>query len=248
MQVVRWLLGVAVKAKCGAMSKFDRTTAIGFLRCEKGGALRSDSVDHQRDVIATFAESSGYEIVAEFADDTDVNTSELPSGPGFAAMLKRFEANGVHTIIVSTAGSFAKDATVQAVGYSKLRQYGIDLLAADAPGAFVADLVTGRLVDRVLAVASDLDDAMKRAHLGGVGERLRVKSGPKHRKTYADMHPEAVLLAKRLHQAGLRKGVRLSLREISAKLAAGGHLKAGKPYHPEAVSRMIKGPRPRRPK
>jgi hypothetical protein len=62
------------------------------------------------------------------------------------------------------------------------------------------------------------------------------------------MHPDVVLLVKRIHQAALRKGERLSLRELSAKLATEGHLKGGKPYHLEVVNRMIRGPRPRRPK
>jgi hypothetical protein len=56
--------------------------------------------------------------------------------------------------------------------------------------------------------------------------------------------PQAVEMAKHLHQ--LSTPHPLSFRDISSRLAEGGHVnKAGKPYHPEEVRRMIKGPRPR---
>ena len=217
-------------------------TAVAFFR-RKGKGRAAKPSEQDRQLVAAFAERSRYEVVAEFVDDT--NLFGLPTGPGFAAMLKRFEANGVDTIIVSTAASFAKDATVQAVGYLKLRQYGIELVAADAPGAFVGDVATGEIVDRVLELAAHFDDAMKKARLRGLGERIRFKSNAPHRKTYSEIHPEATILAKSLHQASIRTGARLSLREISAKLADAGHLKNGKPFHPEAVKRMIRGSRPR---
>lgn len=220
------------------MTDTDKVTAIAFIRCDRKGSSKSPSADRQRGAIRKFAKRSGYEIIAEFADD-------LPTGPGFAAMLKRFEANGVDTIVVSTAASFALDPTEQAVSFAKFRQFGILLVAADAPGSFVADPATGALVDRVLKLAAQLDDAMRKAHLRGSGERIRIKPKHPHRRTYAEMHPEAVIFVKRLHQASIRTGSRLSLREISAKLADAGHLKNGKPFHPEVVKRMIRGSRPR---
>jgi DNA invertase Pin-like site-specific DNA recombinase len=57
--------------------------------------------------------------------------------PGFAAMLERIEGNGVRTIIVETASRFARDLMVQEVGHAKLRERGIDLIAADNPGSFI---------------------------------------------------------------------------------------------------------------
>ena len=163
-------------------------------------------------------------------------------------MLKRIEAHGVQTIIVATAGSFSHDATVQAVGYAKLREYGIDIIAADAPNAFIADAETEKTIARVIAMAAEFEKAVKSAQLRAVGERARIKSGPKHRKRYAELHPEVVLIVKRMHHVAATKGERLSLRKISAKLAEAGHVKDGKPFHPVVINRMIRGPRPGRSK
>ena len=61
----------------------------------------------------------------------------IDSRPGFTAMLERIEGNGVRTIIVETASRFARDLMVQEVGHAKLRERGIDLIAADNPGSLI---------------------------------------------------------------------------------------------------------------
>ena len=79
----------------------------------------------------------------------------------------------------------------------------------------------------------------------------KVKTGKPHRKTYAELAPEATLMAKRLYQAGQTNNERITLREISAKLASVGYLQPNrKPFHPEVIRRMLKGnwPRNRAPK
>jgi hypothetical protein len=54
------------------------------------------------------------------------------------------------------------------------------------------------------------------------------------RKTYAEIRPEVVALAKELRRQ------RLSYRKISAELAARGHVTAGgKPYVASAVQAML---------
>jgi hypothetical protein len=56
------------------------------------------------------------------------------------------------------------------------------------------------------------------------------------RKSYAEARPETVALAKQMQGAGM------SLRKISAALAAQGHVTAkGKPYVASAVQAMIGG-------
>jgi hypothetical protein len=52
---------------------------------------------------------------------------------------RRIEGNGVRTIIVETASRFTRDLMVQEVGHAKLRERGIDLVAADNPGSFLDD-------------------------------------------------------------------------------------------------------------
>jgi DNA invertase Pin-like site-specific DNA recombinase len=80
-------------------------------------------------------------------------------------MLKRIEGNGVRTIIVETASRFARDLMVQEVGHAKLRERGIDLIAADNPAS------TAKLVRQVLGAISEFDKAMTVAKLRGARER-----------------------------------------------------------------------------
>ena len=82
-------------------------------------------------------------------------------------MLERIEGNGVRTIIVETASRFARDLMVQEVGHAKLREQGIDLIAADSPGSFIDDTPTAKLVRQVLGAISEFDKAMTVAKLRG---------------------------------------------------------------------------------
>jgi hypothetical protein len=56
---------------------------------------------------------------------------------------------------------------VQEVGHAKLRERGIDLIAADNPGSFIDDTPTAKLVRQVLGAISEFDKAMTVAKLRG---------------------------------------------------------------------------------
>jgi Resolvase, N terminal domain len=96
-----------------------------------------DSDKRQRGAIEAFAKRAGFEIVAEFYDAAVSGADHIDTRPGFAAMLERIEGNGVRTIIVERANRFARDLMVQEVGYAKLRERGIELIAADSPTSFL---------------------------------------------------------------------------------------------------------------
>ena len=56
------------------------------------------------------------------------------------------------------------------------------------------------------------------------------------RQGHATLRPETVALAKRLRRASPNTGERLSLRQISAKLAEAGHLnERGQPYNAKSM-------------
>ena len=167
---------------------------------------------------------------------------------GFKAALKRIEAGGVRAIVVAEPCCFHTDPITREVGLLKLREYGIEVFSATGTLSSAETAIAG-VVHQTLEAASGLEQALKSARLRAAGELARVKTGPKWRKTYADMSPQAVILAKRLYEQSRNEGKRVSLRQISECLAKAGHLhKNGSPYHPEAVRRMLKGRRPRHPK
>jgi hypothetical protein len=71
------------------------------------------------------------------------------NGRGFSALLKHVEAAGASTVIVVSAREFAPDHLVRAVGYTMLRNYRIELLAADDPNGFIDSVFRLELVDQV---------------------------------------------------------------------------------------------------
>jgi DNA invertase Pin-like site-specific DNA recombinase len=88
-----------------------------------------------------------------------------PRAPGLAALLERIRGNGVRVIIVETASRFARDLIVQETGHRMLKAQGIEIIAADSPGAFVEDTPTATVVRQVLGAVAQSDKAMTVAKL-----------------------------------------------------------------------------------
>lgn len=221
------------------MSSGAAPKAIAFFRRRKGGPAIAPR--HERALIESFAARSGYEIIFEFVY-AGASDEELFDSEAFRAMLDRIEAKMALTVIVASATTFSTDPLVQAVGAAQFREHGIELLVAEASNPPPIMTSPEQIVDHVFQIRERFE-----AHLARMEERRRRKFGPQRRKNYVEMFPEAVSLAKSLHEQSLRDGVRTSLRELSALLARQGHLNnAGNPYHPDEVRRMIKGPDPLR--
>jgi DNA invertase Pin-like site-specific DNA recombinase len=100
---------------------------------------------------------------------------------------------GVRTIIVETANRFARDLMVQEVGHARLKEQGIELIAADNPSNFIDDTPTAVLVRQVLGAIAQFDKAMTVSKLRGARERTRRETD--------EQFPEAVTMAKRLRRA-----------------------------------------------
>jgi DNA invertase Pin-like site-specific DNA recombinase len=188
--------------------------AIAYLRTSSAtnAGPDKDSDKRQRAAIAAFAKAHGYTIVSEFYYAAVCGADPIAERPGFKAMLDRIAGNGVRCILAESPDRFARDLTVQLTGHDFLKSLGILLgaIAQFEKTALVAKLKAAR--DR------------KKAATGKCGGR----------KSYAEARPEVVALAKELH------GQRMSLRKISAVLAAHGHVTAGgKPYVASAVQAML---------
>jgi len=237
------------------MAKKNRTPALVYLRTSSSTNVGADkdSDKRQRAAIEAFAKRAGYELVGEYYDQAVRGADQIDARPGFAAMLEHIAGNGARTIIVETANRFARDLIVQETGHRMLREKGIEIIAADSPGAFVDDTPTATFVRQVLGAVAQLDKAMTVAKLRGARERKRRENGwceggsPLHIR-----FPDAARLAKRLHRANPVTGQRRSLRKISTELAAAGHMMVRKyrgseiprPFNPATVKAMIEGPMP----
>src|SRR5215204_3965792 len=151
----------------------------------------------------------------EFYDPAVSGGDHVESRPGFTAMLKRIEGNGVRAILVETASRFARDLMVQEVGYAMLKERGIELIAADSPQSSVDDTPTARLIRQVLGAVAEFDKAMTVAKLRGARARKRA-TGVKveGRKSHAELRPKVVAEAKRLRRKRPKGGQR-SYRQIA---------------------------------
>ena len=118
------------------------------------------------------------------------------SGPEFAALLERIRGNGVRTI--ETANRFARNLIVQE------KAQGIEIIAADSPGAFVEDTPTATLVPQVLGAVAQFDKAMTVAKLRLARDRVRKRDGKcEGGKSHAEERSESVALARQLHRQGM---------------------------------------------
>jgi DNA invertase Pin-like site-specific DNA recombinase len=170
-------------------------------------------------------------------DGRDLHALPMQEHPGFAALLERIRSNGVRTIIVETANRFARDLIVQETGHRMLKAQGIEIIAADSPGAFVEDTPTATLVHQVLGAVAQFDKAMTVAKLRLARDRIRKRDGKcEGRKSHAEERPEAVALARQLHKQGM------TYRAIGAELERAGHVNERcKPFHHKSVRAMLAG-------
>lgn len=226
----------------------ERIEAVAYMRTSSASNVGADkdSEQRQRAAIQQFADRNGY-VIAEsdwYYDAAVSGADPVDARDGFLSMMERIKGNGVRTIIVETASRFARDLMVQEIGFRRLRDEGINLIAADSPQSFVDDTPTASLIRQVLGAVAEFDRAMTVAKLKGARDRKSAALGRRveGRKGNKVMAPEAVALAKRLHRRSPKTGERRSLREIAQALAEAGHVnERGKPYHPQSIRDMIRG-------
>ena len=200
-----------------------------------------DSEKRQREAVTKFANSAGYEVVAEYSDEGVKGLDAIDQRPGFAALLERILSNGVRTIIVENASRFSRDLITQETGYQFLKAQGVTLIATDSPELFLSDTPTATLIRQVLGAVSQFDKASLVAKLKGARDRKRVSNGGKceGRKSYQERDADMVALAKKLHRYPVN-GRRRSLREVAVALQEQGFVSAkGTQFTAMAISRMI---------
>ncbi len=218
-------------------------TAIGYLRTSSVTNVGEDkdSDKRQREAIQSFANRNGVEIVAWYYDAGVKGADHISDRPGFGEALEHIAGNGVRTIIVETANRFARDLIVQETGFRMLQQQGIELIAADSPSSFVDDTPTAALIRQVLGAVAQFEKATLVAKLRGARDRQKRRNGKcEGRKSHAEMRPDVVAEARRLHRANPKTGERRSLRKISVELVKLGHVnERGKPYSAKSVRGML---------
>ena len=218
------------------MTALGAIPALAYYR----GEARHFRGDREFQTLQAFAARNGYCIASVYKDSNSAEA--ILDAPRFRKMLKHSERSGVTTILVATEKMVA-DPLDRAVIQYTLEKHGLQIIAVD--GSLFSSLADVNLIRRTLEIAARCEKALLSSQKQ-TAARKRQSLGPKHRKRYAELVPKAVFLAKHLHERSIKDGTRLTLRELSAKLAESGHFNtSGKPFHPDEIRRMVKGPRPR---
>jgi DNA invertase Pin-like site-specific DNA recombinase len=231
---------MAVKRKIG------KTQAIAYLRTSSAVNVGpdKDSDKRQRAAIEAFAKANGFAIEPEdwFYDAAVKGSDPVTVRPGFAAMLDRIAGNGVRTILIESPDRFARDLAVQLAGHDYLRKMGVTLIPATAPDHFAEDTPTAVLVRQVLGAIAQFEKAALVARMKAARDR-KVAQGIKYggRPGHLELRPGVVALAKALRRK--TKAGQRSMRQISAELAARGHLnRDGRPFSAASVMKMLAVP------
>jgi DNA invertase Pin-like site-specific DNA recombinase len=204
----------------------ERRKAVAYLRTSSrtNVGVDKDSDKRQLASIEAYAKAAALEIVATFYDAAVSGADPVTDRPGFAEMLERLMSNGVRTIVVESPDRFARDLIVQLAGHDMLKVNGISLIAASAPTFFVEDTPTAVLVRQVLGAVAQFEKATTVAKLAAARKRKRIANGKcEGRKSTSETRPEAVTLAKAFARKK-PKGGKMSLRAVSAAMAAQGFL------------------------
>jgi DNA invertase Pin-like site-specific DNA recombinase len=219
--------------------------AVAYLRTSSRTNVGPDKDSDKRQLAAinAFGKRAGYEIVGAFYDAAVSGADPVAGRPEFARMLTALLANGARTIIVESPDRFTRDLAQQLLGHKLLADQGLTLVAASAPTHFTEDTPTAIMVRQILGSVSEFEKTTLVAKLKASRDRKKALTGKcGGRPSHMEKRPDVVALAKTLRRKR-PKGAPMSLREISAALAAEGHLNAaGKPFNPKSVQSMLTGP------
>ncbi len=230
------------------MARKNRAEAVAYLRTSSAANVGADkdSEHRQLDAIERFAKHAGFEVVETFRDPAVSGADPIEGRPGFSALLDKIEGNGVRTVIVEDASRFARDLVTQELGILAL--VGRNVRVMTASGDDLTDTKDPfKVAMRQIAGAfAQLEKARLVAKLRHARERKRAELGKcEGRKSHAELRPDAVREAKRLHRASPLTGKRRSLRQIAKALAEAGHLnERGQPFSAKSIKAMIDGPMP----
>jgi DNA invertase Pin-like site-specific DNA recombinase len=214
-------------------------TACAYYRTSSATNVGADkdSLKRQQDAVRACAAARDLEIVHEYYDAAVSGADPVDRRAGFSEMLAYMLGNGARTVIVENASRFARDLIVQETGYQMLKDQGIELVAADAPDSFLSDTPTAALIRQILGAVAQFDKTTLVNKLRGARDRKSALIG---RRIEGNPNWVKVIPAAAIAAARAANGQGLSLRAVSARLAAEGFLnQAGKPYAAQSVKRMV---------
>jgi DNA invertase Pin-like site-specific DNA recombinase len=222
--------------------KRNPTKAVAYYRTSSATNVGrdKDSLKRQREAVMTYAKHQGIVVVEEFNDPAISGADPIDQRPGFAALLKRIEDNGVGVVLVEDPTRFARDLAIQLAGHGLLKGLGIELVPANCPEHFREDTPTAELVRQVLGAIAQFDKAQTVTKLRGARDRKSKEAGRRiEGRKPVPLHIK--LEARRLARRNPKTAKVRSYRQIAAELASKGLIRrdSGKAYGAESIKRML---------
>jgi DNA invertase Pin-like site-specific DNA recombinase len=215
----------------------DNRKSVAYLRTSSGtnAGPDKDSEKRQRAAIQRYARRAGITVVEWFNDPAVSGADPIEARPGFSALLDRIEGNGVRIVLVEDASRFARDLVAQELGLLMLIKRDVRVLTAAGDDMTDTSEPSRIMMRQIAGSFAQYEKARLVAKLKAARDRKKALTGKcGGRKPLAEARPEVAALAREMHQQ------RLSLRKISAALAAQGHLTGGgRPYSANAVQGML---------
>ena len=207
----------------------DTTTAVAYYRTSSATNVGSDkdSLKRQEDAVRAYAAKHGLAIVREYYDAAVSGTDFVEARPGFSDMLAYMLGNGARTVLVETAGRFARDHIVQGLGHAMLKKHGITLIPVDSPEHFTDESPTSNMLRTIIAAVSQFEKEALVLKLRKARERKKRETG--HCEGSPEVPRETIAAAKELRADGL------SYRKVAAELVRQGF----KAYGAQSIKHMI---------
>jgi DNA invertase Pin-like site-specific DNA recombinase len=216
--------------------------AVMYLRTSSATNIGGDSEDRQKEAIASYADSQGYEIVSGAYDQAVKGSDSIHEREGFAQLIQYCLENDVTTILCENASRFARDVIVQELGYRELKKLNLQLIPVDAPDYFTGDSPSLNMIRQILGAVSEFEKSNLVSKLRGARERIKLRDGKcEGRKNLEeilskDAFATMMKIIKRLREQNK------SYASIAGVLANKGYSQpsTGNPYNRSQIMRLIK--------
>lgn len=213
------------------------TTAVAYYRTSSitNVGPDKDSLLRQQDAVRSYATLHGLEIVGEYYDPGVSGADAVLTREGFSAMLVYMLGNGARIVLVEDASRFARDLVVQITGHDLLKSKGISLIPVNAPTHFEDETPTAKMVRSILGAVSQFEKEALVLKLRKARDRKRFLTGRcEGNPAWIPVTANVIDVARDYRAQGL------SLRQVAAKLAAGGMVgSSGKPYAAQSIKAML---------
>jgi DNA invertase Pin-like site-specific DNA recombinase len=143
-------------------------------------------------------------------------------------------------VIVEDASRFARDLVTQELGILALIERGVMVLTATGDNLTTTDDPFKKAMRQIAGAFAELEKA-RLVHKLKVARDRRKATGVKveGRKSFKELDPSMVALAKKLHRYPVN-GKRRSLRDIAGELAQAGYLDSkGKAFSAQSIKNMV---------